>query len=395
MSGGLDATANHATRERRQELGLRAVLALHVVLRLSRNYDDGSAVFAAPLAQLGSAIEGLLQTDGSFELRFSAGDARANQQVMRVDPASLSLVASVRDELASRGAAALRADRLPPVLELRALVTFLRSGRRATLLTAADQPFEVLRFAGPDASAGGASREAALEDRLVASYGKVALFAGRTIGQLRTGAEVAPSWAAGHLVRDLVDLQQQAPLAFLSLARAKADGDEYWGHHAANVAVLAISLGARLGLSKRRRHDLGMAAVFHDVGLAATPSAVLGKRAALDERERGSVLANPLFAARVLLRDREVHPAALERALGAFDCHLDLERPEHVEPKEIGFCGRAIALCEAFDALTSARPYRGALAPKAALAAMAGPLAYRYDQRLLRLFTLAVAPLIN
>ena len=44
------------------------------------------------------------------------------------------------------------------------------------------------------------------------------------------------------VVRELVDLQREAPLSFLRLSRAKALGEDYWGHHAANVAVLAISV---------------------------------------------------------------------------------------------------------------------------------------------------------
>ena len=391
---GIDASANQATLQKRQEAGLRAGLALHVLFRHTRNSDEKNAVFAPPLQQLASAIADLVATDGHFDLRFTSDGLRANHQVLRVDALTRPVIVGVQGELTARGLAGLQCAGVPPEADLRTLVALLSLGRRLPEGGDPQRPLAVLQLTplgqreaqevhGPD-----------LEERLVEAYSSAALFAARTISQLRRGGEVAPAWAAGHVVRELVDLQREAPLSFLRLSRSKAVGDDYWGHHAANVAVLAISMGARLGLSKRRRHDLGMSAVFHDVGMAAMPEAVLGKPATLDDRERWAVLANPLFAARVLLREREVHAAALERALAAYECHLDLEAPEPGEQHEVGFCGRVIALCESFDAMTTQRPYRGALHPREALAAMRGELAYRFDQRLLKLFGAVVNPLL-
>ena len=393
-SQGFDASANQATLQKRQEAGLRAGLSLHVLLRHTRNYDEKNAVFGPPLLQLAAAIQDLVATDGNFDLRFGADGLRANHQVLRIDALTRPVIVGVQDELTSRGIAGLHCAGVPPEADLRSLVALLASGRRVPSGGDPERPLAVLQLALVGEREAAAVRGPVLEERLVQAYSAAALFAARTIAQLRRGGEVAPAWAAGHLVRELVDLQREAPLSFLRLSRSKALGDDYWGHHAANVAVLAISVGARLGLSKRRRHDLGMSAVFHDVGMAAMPTAVLGKTTSLDDRERWAVLANPLFAARVLLREREVHAAALERALAAYECHLDLEAPEPGELHEVGFCGRVIALCESFDAMTTVRPYRGALHPREALAAMRGELAYRFDQKLLKLFGAVVNPLL-
>ena len=103
--------------------------------------------------------------------------------------------------------------------------------------------------------------EAAQQDpsaRLVSAYAHAVFFVDHTIQQLRQSGELIPLWAASRVVQDLVDLQRAMPLRFLQLARCKGASDDYWGFHAANVAVLAISFGARLGLPKSRRHDLGM-----------------------------------------------------------------------------------------------------------------------------------------
>ena len=199
---------------------------------------------------------------------------------------------------------------------------------------------------------------------MVSAYSNAVFFVGRTIELLHSGGQAIPSWAASRVVQDLVDLQTEAPLHFLQLARTKAGGEGYWGYHAANVAVLAISFGARLGFEKRRRHDLGMAALFHDVGMAALPAALVNKEEPLTDREIAAFKASPLFSARAVLREGEVHSAALDRAQAVYECHLPLV-PEKGEPlREIGALGRIIAICEAYDALTTTRPFRRAHQPQ-------------------------------
>jgi HD-GYP domain-containing protein (c-di-GMP phosphodiesterase class II) len=225
-------------------------------------------------------------------------------------------------------------------------------------------------------------------------YGSAAFFVNHTIQQLRVAGELIPLWAASRMVQDLVDLQRGAPLRFLRLAQVKADDPErYWGVHAANVAVLSITFGARLGLTKRRRHDLGMAALFHDVGTAAIPANILGKHGKLDAKDRTLLESSPLFAARAILRDREVHAAALERALAAYECHLDLV-PREGTPPEVGLGGRILAICESFDALTTDRPFRAAHSARDAVRIMTTEQLFRFDPALVDLFVKVVQPLL-
>ena len=79
LGGSLDATANQATREKRQELGRQAFIAIHSLMRNAGLYGEENAVFAAPIEQLGAAIAGLLSTDGRFE----RGAARRHPRLAR------------------------------------------------------------------------------------------------------------------------------------------------------------------------------------------------------------------------------------------------------------------------------------------------------------------------
>lgn len=392
-----DATASQATRDRRQQLGQQAVLALSAMLRNARTHAEDNAVFAKVLDSLQQAILALLESDGLFELSFLDDGIYLNRQALRLDAVNLPLVSSVRAELLKRGLQGLSAALAPPRGDLQKLVRLLspqgaalRPGPRGD----AQRPLVALRLAVSTGEPGGdpvADRAA----RLVSAYAHAVFFVDHTIQQLRVAGDLIPLWAASRVVQDLVDLQKAMPLRFLQLARCKAESEEYWGFHAANVAVLAITFAARLGLPKGRRHDLGMAALFHDVGMAAIPTAVLQRQGKLDVQAQSALRASPLFAARAILRDREVHAAALERALAAYECHLDLVPAGDAPVPEIGLAGRILSICESYDALTSSRPFRPERSHAEALQIMTTEQVFRFDPELVDLLPQVVAPLLD
>ena len=392
-----DATASAATRERRQQLGQKITLAISSVVRNARNYAEDNAVFTPVLEQMHQAIFALIESDGVFNLEVIDDVVYVNRQAVKFDAITLPLVTVVRADLKQRGIGGMSAEFAPPTTDLRQLVRILspRGPLHPGARGEAARPFAALRLkvasepAGDDATA---SRSA----RLVSAYAHAVFFVDHTIQQLRVAGELIPLWAGSRVVQDLVDLQQAMPLRFLQLARCKAASEDYWGFHAANVAVLAITFGARLGLSKARRHDLGMAALFHDVGIAAIPAALLERHGKLDGRAQMAVKASPLFAARAILRDREVHPAALERALAAYECHLDLVPQEEEGPvPEIGLAGRILSICESYDALTTERPFRPARSHREALHIMTTEQVFRFDPALVDLLPAVVEPLLH
>lgn len=389
-----DATPAGATRDLRQQLGHQIMVALSSVLRNARSYAEDNAVFTPVLESLQQGVFALLESDGVFELDLMEDAVYLNRQEIKFDAMTLPLVINVRADLQKKGVFGLSAALAPPKSELRALVGVLspRGPARLDPLGDAARPFSALRF---KTSASSSAEDAAADRRarLVSAYAHAVFFVDHTIQQLRVAGELIPLWAASRVVQDLVDLQRTMPRRFLQLARCKAVTEEYWGFHAANVCVLAISFGARLGLAKARRHDLGMAALFHDVGMAAIPSAILDRQGKLDERAQSALKASPLFAARAILRDREVHTAALERALAAYECHLDLVPGADDPVTEIGLAGRILSICESYDALTTERPFRPARTHDQALKVMTTEQVFRFDPELIDLLPQVVEPL--
>src|SRR5207244_1288624 len=94
-------------------------------------------------------------------------------------------------------------------------------------------------------------------------------------------------------IQALVDICIEDDHTFIGVAAVKS-GEAYAAHHAANVAVLSIALGEKIGLSKVELADLGLAAIFYDVGLRGFPAEIVDKPEPLDDRERAIISQHPM-----------------------------------------------------------------------------------------------------
>jgi HD-GYP domain-containing protein (c-di-GMP phosphodiesterase class II) len=195
-------------------------------------------------------------------------------------------------------------------------------------------------------------------------------------------------------VEALVDICKEDDHTFLSVSSVKS-GEAYLPHHAANVAVLAIALGEKLGLSKVQLADLGMAAVFSDIGLRDVPHAVLDKKDKLEFDERESMERHTLLGVQFLLDERRYTKPLLWRILVAFEHH------RHVDGKGYprltytpSLFSRIATIADSYDALTTERPWRPAYLPDEALGLMLAESGKKFDSRLLKIFvnTLGLYP---
>ncbi|HKP19732.1 MAG TPA: diguanylate cyclase [Gaiellaceae bacterium] len=137
--------------------------------------------------------------------------------------------------------------------------------------------------------------------------------------------------------------------------------------HIEGVVECAAGVGRRMGLDGEAIEELKLAARLHDVGKLAIPDAVLLKPAPLDETEWSFMKKHPLIGERIL----SVAPAwqGVAAVVRATHERWDGEGyPDRRAGTEIPLAARIIAVCDAFDAMTSDRPYRAAVGPDEALA---------------------------
>jgi HD-GYP domain-containing protein (c-di-GMP phosphodiesterase class II) len=127
--------------------------------------------------------------------------------------------------------------------------------------------------------------------------------------------------------------------------------------HTAHVAELAERVAIRLGLSDDGVEEVAQVAALHDVGKLATPDSILLKSGPLDEAERTIMEAHTIVGGDVLARIPSL--AHLERAVRATHERWDgTGYPDGLCGATIPLASRIVFVCDAYDAMTSVRPYR-------------------------------------
>ena len=162
-----------------------------------------------------------------------------------------------------------------------------------------------------------------------------------------------------------LELSFEATLA--ALANAAEARDPRIEEHLARVARRSVAVGRVLGMSPAELETLRQAARLHDVGKIGTSDAVLSKPGLLDDHEVEEMRRHSAMGARIL-----------EGVVGLRDCvpvvRHHHERwdgdgyPDGLAGEAIPLAARILAVVDAFDAMTTDRPYRRAMSPEVAMA---------------------------
>jgi hypothetical protein len=186
------------------------------------------------------------------------------------------------------------------------------------------------------------------------------------------------------LRRDLVRVSD-------ALIQAVEVKDSYTGGHLRRVSEYAVEVGQKLGLRGRDLETLHYASLLHDVGKLGVPESVLRKEGPLDDQETGIMRQHPEIGARMLERLELLRGAAplVLHHQERFDGELDGQHPGYpkgIAGEQIPLGARIIAVVDAFDAMTTTRPYREALPPAEAAAVLRRERGRQFDPRVVDAF---------
>ncbi len=163
---------------------------------------------------------------------------------------------------------------------------------------------------------------------------------------------------------------KEIEVAFVSTIRvlsAAIDArDKYTLGHSERVAQLSILLGKRLGLTNEEIKDLEISCLFHDVGKIRTPDNILHKGGPLTKKERLSIMKHPEDGAEILKLVDSLHkhiPAVMYH----HEWHNAEGYPEGLKGEEIPLFAAIISIVDAYDAMTSSRPYKDARSKEEAI----------------------------
>lgn len=161
-------------------------------------------------------------------------------------------------------------------------------------------------------------------------------------------------------VQAIVDqvLANEASLVGLTTIR---DYDEYTFTHSVNVCIFSVAIGKRLGLSKLQLYDLGLAALFHDVGKSRVPLDVLNKQGPLDETEWRVMQAHPWLGVLTLLGLRGYGEIPYRGLIVAYEHHMKTDLtgyPKSLRPRSLSVFSKIVAVADSYDAATTRRAYQ-------------------------------------
>ncbi len=148
--------------------------------------------------------------------------------------------------------------------------------------------------------------------------------------------------------------------------------------HSRAVARLSLDVGRRLGLDERELEELRIAAELHDVGKLAIPDAILEKPGPLDADEWEFVRRHTLVGQRIVAASPALKEVA--RVIRASHERWDGQGyDDRLAGEEIPLAARIIFACDAFEAMTTERPYRERLDQAEAVAVMRREAGTQFD----------------
>ncbi|MFZ5906859.1 MAG: HD-GYP domain-containing protein [Nitrospirota bacterium] len=194
---------------------------------------------------------------------------------------------------------------------------------------------------------------------------------------------------AKRIVESMVDHILEEEKLLIGMTAIK-DYDEYTYHHSVNVSILSIALGQRLGFNKRLLTDLGLVALFHDIGKIEVPNDVLNKSTNFTEDEWKLIKKHPVWGLKAILKLRGLDATSIRSAIVAFEHHLYFNLsgyPKVMHYGELDLFSRIVSLVDQYDAMTSARVYsRIPLSPDKALSIMMERAGSQLDPLLFKFF---------
>lgn len=175
--------------------------------------------------------------------------------------------------------------------------------------------------------------------------------------------------------------------SFALLARMAALRDERTGKHTRRVGHYAAAIGHEVALTDRQQEQLIEAAQLHDLGNVGVPDTVLNKAGPLSAEERRQMECHTTLG-HELLRDEDspVLQLAAEIALSHHERWDGCGYPQGLRGDEIPLSARLVALADAFDAMTTIRPYRTPWLVERAVAVIESDSGSHFDPTLVEAF---------
>ncbi|HEX8441202.1 HD-GYP domain-containing protein [Archangium sp.] len=395
--------------EKLQTLARGLVSSLYMLVRSVKMYDPENAVFEKPLLQLQGIVNQIISKEGRLELVGVKDSFYLNNMLVKVDLNSIENQRFLLGEMRAKDVGGISLLKPVTVPDLKNFIWIFSKEQSAAaeedgmagrkLLNMKVAKFSKLReklnkddLENPD------EQKVDRKKYAMTVYARAVFFLTRYLESVQAGKPLSTAKAL-RLVQDFVDISSEQKTHFLGMTTTKREAD-YLVYHQVNVCLMCIVFGQELGLTKPQLRDLGYIALFHDAGMVTIPDELATKRGALSAEEKALIQKAPLISVRNILMEKGFSRSTLLRVVTTFEHKADFGTAvrdargniQMIIPKtNLGVYAKIIAICDAYDALTSKRPYRDAYGPEVALMLMWTEMRNKFDPELLQVFMRVMA----
>ena len=347
-----------------QEEGRRLLTTLYGALSALRLYPVENETVQAALNELHGLVERVVSADGGAEVRVVGDFFFLNETRLRLDLSNFATFGSFASALQSHGIGAVE---VLAGIERREWAPFLSMLLRKP---SPEDPFRSFmeRFAGAPVqhihlrSATDVEKEPAQEEQLTAAkrtYAQSVKVAKDVLGDMRIGKAVNVR-KVKRAVQGIVDQVLSNEPSMITMTTLR-DFDEYTFTHCVNVSIFSVIIGQRLGLDRLQLYELGLGALFHDVGKQRLDLDVINKPGKLDDREWAQLREHPTEGLLLLFDMHGFADMPYRQMLMAYEHHMKTDLtgyPANRRPRTPSLFTRIVAVADSFDAGTSVRSYQ-------------------------------------
>lgn len=220
------------------------------------------------------------------------------------------------------------------------------------------------------------------------TYFNAVSFTKGVMNKIKSGEKINAK-KAKRVVESMVDIILSEEELLVGMTAIK-DYDDYTYHHSVNVSILSVALGQRMGLSKNMLLELGIVALFHDIGKTEIPPEVLNKPGSFTDEEWKIVKKHPFWGVEAILRMKKLDEVSIRSAIVAFEHHIYRDGtgyPERTLPSDLDLYSKIVSIADQYDGMTSSRVYyRVPMSPDKALSLMMERAGNQIDPLLLKFF---------
>ena len=206
---------------------------------------------------------------------------------------------------------------------------------------------------------------------------KIGAVAGSSVGAVFAGLHTV-----GYTTEELRELFYKTIRAISNALDTK---DSYTNGHSLRVTLYSMILAKELNLEEDYMEDIEIAGLLHDIGKIAMPKSILCKNGRLTDEEFLVMKSHPVRGEKIVINIKKLQMIS-EWVKSHHEKWDGTGYPDGLAGTGIPLAGRIIALADTYDAMTSTRPYRTALAHEVAIAEIARCAGTQFDPELAKKF---------